>query len=77
MIKKAMRFLFNIPGKSCRAIGEIILLTLIVIFIGTPTIIVDWVLSENDYDIEKEFKELCSFYKDGVSDAFAGAIEND
>ena len=74
MLKNIMRFIFNIPGKSCLAVGQMILITLVVVLLGIPTVIVDWVLSEKDYDIKKKFKELCDFYKDGINDAFADAI---
>lgn len=78
MMKKAMRFLFNIPGKSFWAILNIVLITLIYLFAAFPTAIVLWVRSrDEDSNLRQDLKDLWTQYVNDMECVFKEMIEND
>lgn len=78
MMKKAIKFLFNIPGKSFWAICKVVGLTLAFIFVGIPAVIVDWVQSaDEDISLKEELMDLWEEYTHEVYLIMSEAIKND
>lgn len=78
MMKKAIKFLFNIPGKSFWAICKVVGLTLGFIFVGVPAVIVDWVQStDEDSSLKEELTDLLVELSREVSLIMSEAIKND
>lgn len=78
MMKKTMRFLFNIPGKSFWAICKVVGLTLGFIFVGIPAVIVDWVQStDEDNSLKEELMDLWGECTHEVSLVMSEAIKNE
>lgn len=78
MIKKAIKFLFNIPGKSFWAICKVVGLTLGFIFVGIPAVIVEWVQSPNEnISLKEELTDLWREYVREISIFISEAIDNE
>jgi hypothetical protein len=76
-MKKVIKFLFNIPGKSFWAIMNVIMMTSVYFFIGMPATIVEWVQStDEDSDLKEDLKDLWGEYTHEMGSIFSEAIND-